>query len=206
MQITDFKRIGKSSKYKVFVDNEFWTILYDETIITFKLNKNEQYEPEFLEEVYKEGEKKVALYGALKLLSLFSKTEKELAEYLKNKNYREETIDFCLQKLKDLTYLNDEIYAQNYVMTKKDLKGKKAIEQELKIKGVSDEIIKNALSEIIENQQEEILILANKFVKNKDKDLKLKEKLYRHLASKGFDYDEIKFAINEVLNKNNESY
>lgn len=206
MQITDFKRIGKSSKYKVFVDNEFWTILYDETIITFKLNKNEQYEPEFLEEVYKEGEKKVALYGALKLLSLFSKTEKELAEYLKNKNYREETIDFCLQKLKDLTYLNDEIYAQNYVMTKKDLKGKKAIEQELKIKGVRDEIIKNALSEIIENQQEEILILANKFVKNKDKDLKLKEKLYRHLASKGFDYDEIKFAINEVLNKNNESY
>ncbi|MDD3396953.1 MAG: regulatory protein RecX [Clostridia bacterium] len=201
MRITDFKKIGKSSKYKVFIDDEFWAILYDETIITYKLNKQEEYEQEFLNAVLMEGEKKLALNGALKLLSLFSKTEKELADYLKIKTYSEDTINYCLQKLKEFNYLNDEFYAKNFINAKKKTKGKKAIEYELKLKGVSDEIIKKTLSEMIENQQDDVLNLARKFIKNKDNDLKLKEKLFRHLASKGFDYDEINFAINEVLKK-----
>ena len=198
MRITEFKRIGNSLKYKVFVDEQFWTILFDETIINFQLNKNENYSQEFLQEVLKQGEKKLALNNAFNLLSRYSKTEKELVNYLKNKKYSNETISYVLQKLNEFNFLNDETYAKNYVNIRKKTKGKKVIEYELKMKGVSAEIIEEALKEI-ENQQEEILILAKKFFKNKEKDLKIKEKLFRHLASKGFDFDEINFAINEVL-------
>lgn len=198
MRITEFKRIGNSLKYKVFVDEQFWTILFDETIINFQLNKNENYSQEFLQEVLKQGEKKLALNNAFNLLSRYLKTEKELVNYLKNKKYSNETISYVLEKSNEFNFLNDETYAKNYVNIRKKTKGKRVIEYELKMKGVSAEIIEEALKEI-ENQQEEILILAKKFFKNKEKDLKIKEKLFRHLASKGFDFDEINFAINEVL-------
>lgn len=199
MQITEFKKIGNSSKYKIFVDNQFWAILYDETIVTHKLNKQEQYTQEFLRAVLADGEKKIALNGALKLLSVYSKTEKELVDYLKGKAYSAETINYTLQKLNEFKYLNDEAYAKNYVSLKKKTKGKKTIEYELKMKGISGDIINKVLEKQIKNQQEEILALAQKFIKNKDKDLKLKEKLFRNLAGKGFEYDEINFAINKVL-------
>ena len=198
MRITEFKKIGNSSRYKVFVDEQFWATLFDETIVNFQLNKNEDYSQEFLQKVLKEGEKKLALNGALNLLSMYSKTEKELIDYLKNKSYSNETISYVLEKLNESNFLNDEVYAKNYVNIKKKTKGKKAIEYELKLKGVSGEIIEEALKEI-ESQREEVLLLAKKFLKNKEKDLKIKEKLFRHLASKSFKFDEINFAINEVL-------
>lgn len=198
MRITEFKKIGNSSRYKVFVDEQFWATLFDETIVNFQLNKNEDYSQEFLRKVLKEGEKKLALNGALNLLSMYSKTEKELIDYLKNKSYSNETISYVLEKLNESNFLNDEVYAKNYVNIKKKTKGKKAIEYELKLKGVSGEIIEEALKEI-ESQREEVLLLAKKFLKNKEKDLKIKEKLFRHLASKSFKFDEINFAINEVL-------
>lgn len=199
MQITEFKRIGRSSKYKIFINEQFWAILYDETIVKHKLNKEEKYTSEFLQTVLADGEKKLALNGALNLLSVYSKTEKELVDYLKNKKYATETIAYVMQKLNEFNYLNDEVYAKNFASTRKKTKGKKAIEYELKKKGISGEIINQVLEETIVNQQEEILLLAEKFIKNKGKDLKSKEKLFRHLAGKGFEFDEINWAINKVF-------
>lgn len=199
MVITEFKRVGKSNKIKIYVDGEYYATLLDETVVSNNLKLNVEYSEKFLNDVVDSGQNLLALDTGLKILSLFLKTELELRNYLKGKGFNNNAIEFAVSKLKGYNYLNDEHYVQNYIETRRHKKGKKAIKYELKLKGVSEELIEKYLENLIENQINEIEVIANKFVKNKDKNAKLKEKLFRHLTAKGFDYEEINMVIKEIF-------
>ncbi|MDD2227125.1 MAG: RecX family transcriptional regulator [Clostridia bacterium] len=222
MEITDLKKIGKSVKYKVFVDNLFWCILIDETIVKFNLKKGVNYDADFLNNAKAEGQKKLALNTAMKLVSLYSKTKKEIGDYLNKKSFSQEAVKYAIKKLQEYNYINDENYAKNYINMKKSVKGKKAIEFELKNKGINLDIIKKSINEM-ENQDEEIFKLAEKFLRNKkdksgniknqeveslnnakqqqNNEFILKGKLFNHLMGKGFEYDEIMRVINKIFEK-----
>lgn len=124
-----------------------------------------------------------------------------MRKYLKDKGFLQNAIDFAVEKLKEYNYINDNNYAKNFIAIKQNSKGKKAIFFELKTKGVEENIIKKNL-ESVENQDEILLALAQKFVKNKQNDEKLKEKLFRHLVAKGFGFEEINGVIKKVLYEN----
>ena len=79
-------------------------------------------------------------------------------------------------------------------------KGKKALAFELKLKGVAQETISDVLSKIT-SQEDVLLQLAEKYIKNKPLDFNLKQKLFRNLANKGFDFDEINQTISKIFNK-----
>ncbi|MDD4815853.1 MAG: regulatory protein RecX [Clostridia bacterium] len=203
MQITEFKKIGNSNRYKMFVDSQFFAVLLDETIVLNNLKTNVDYDLDYLNKIVFEGQKKVAFDSAIAVVSKFSKTEKEMQNYLKDKGFLQSSVDFAVQKLKEYNYINDDNFAKNYISTKQNSKGKKAIFFELKMKGIEENIIKKHLQNI-EGQEQTLLVLATKFAKNKQNDTKLKEKLFRHLVSKGFDFEEINNTIKKVLK--NESW
>ena len=201
MQITEFKKIGKTNRYKMFVDGEFFAVLIDETIVKNELKVNVEYDLDHLNKIVFEGQKKVALDSAIGVISKFSKTEKEMRKNLKDKGFLQDAIDFAVEKLKEYNYINDNNFAKNFIALKQNLKGKKAIFFELKMKGVDESIIKKNL-EMLQNQDEILLVLAQKFAKNKQNDEKLKEKLFRHLVSKGFGFEEINEVMKKVLYEN----
>ena len=89
MLITEIKRVGKTNKFKVYVDNDFFATLMDEDIVKNNISSGQEFEEETLKQIAFEGQKGVALDGALKLLSTYSKTEKELKKYLKDKGFTE---------------------------------------------------------------------------------------------------------------------
>ena len=66
-------------------------------------------------------------------------------------------------------------------------------------KGVAESIIDNALASEDFVQDDEILALAEKYMKNKDDTKENYVKLFRHLMSKGFQYDEIKNALKKEI-------
>lgn len=198
MQITEFKKIGNSNRYKMFVDGDFFAILMDEDIVKYHLKLNTEYSASQLNEIATTAQNKVATDMALNLVSKFLKTEKQIKDYLKEKSFTQTAIDYAINKLKEYNYINDIQYAKNYVQSRQNSKGKRAIKFELKAKGIAEEIINRVLDET-ENSQEVIEKLALKFVKNKKNDEKIKEKLFRHLVSKGFEFDEIKSAIDKVI-------
>lgn len=96
-----------------------------------------------------EENNKLYSYG-LKLLSLRDRTEKELTEKFIKKGYKEQEIALVIDKLKQLDYLNDYKFALKWVRMRLEQKllGKERIRQELKSKGISDEIISYCLEEI----------------------------------------------------------
>ena len=196
MQITEIKQVGKTNKYKIYVDDEFFATLLDEDIVKNHLKSGLEIEEEKLRTICFEGQKLVALDCAMKLLGTYPKTEKELRRYLKEKGYTLDTIDYTCEKLKEYKFLDDSSFADMFIKANKGKKGKRLISFELKQKGVPEHIISLKLENL---EEEPCLPLALKFMKGKPKDEKTKQKLYRHLASKGFGSESIFDALRQIF-------
>lgn len=87
--------------------------------------------------------KKRALY----LLERMDRTEQQLREKLKSSDYPEEVIEEAIEYVKSFHYLDDERYAENFTRYKKENMSRQQIKQKLMLKGVSKDIIQNAIEE-----------------------------------------------------------
>lgn len=95
-----------------------------------------------------------------------------------------------MQLLLDEGYLDNERYASSFVRSKIHLKkwGVNKIRMSLRMKGISDEIIKNALSEIDHEIYREELIKVLKAKKINEPDpYKRKAKLAQYAMQKGYE-------------------
>ncbi len=95
-----------------------------------------------------------------------------------------------LKLLVDEGYLDDERYASTFVRSKIHLKkwGVNKIKMALRMKGISDETIKNALSEIDPNIYREELVKVLKTKKINESDpYKRKAKLAQYAMQKGYE-------------------
>ena len=95
-----------------------------------------------------------------------------------------------LKLLVDEGYLDDERYASTFVRSKIHLKkwGVNKIRMALKMKGISDEIISNALSEIDpEIYREELIKVLNAKKINESDPYKRKAKLAQYAMQKGYE-------------------
>ena len=198
MFITKFKKIAGCEQYKVYVEDEFWGVVLDETIVLKHLDTKTDYDEKTLREIIFEGQDRVCFNTALYYISSYHKTEKELRDYLKKKGFPQFAIDYAIEKLLEYKYINDDEYVKSYIAYRGGQKGKKALMFELRQKGVDEKIIQQNLEEM-DDQTDIIETLAQKFVKAKLNDPKLKEKLIRHLSSKGFSLDEIMPTVRKIM-------
>lgn len=201
MQITEIKKIGKSDNYRIYLNESYFLTLNAYTIFTYHLVVGMDIEESELEKIQFDGEKTLAFEKAVNLLSKGSKTVKELRDYLKKKGYLEQVCEYVIQKLQEYKYINDEEYAKMFVQDKKNYKGKFILKQLLLQKGIDSHVIDKTLNGL--NQTEEIDLICEKYMKNKDKTKENKQKLYRYLLSRGFTYEETINATNKCFKESN---
>ncbi len=199
MQITEFKQIGKSENYKVLLSEEGSLILSLETIVKNKLKVGSEISKIELGNLQFEGDKSLALEKCVNLLSKSFKTKKEICDYLKQKGYLKEVITYVTEKLLEYKLIDDKAYAERFVESYKNSKGKKYIENMLRLRGIENSIIKNSLENLEQKNVIEEIVKRN--IANKEKTEKNKLKLYRFLLSRGFSYDESKKAVDDFLDK-----
>jgi len=134
---------------------------------------------------------------ALKYISRFPKTEKELRIQLYTKWHDTKDIDWTIDELKKKNYVNDQLFAESYLRSEVINKGKPAIRiiQKLYQKWVPNDIIKEALKEYENDMQQWIEHKIKKEIqayKRKDVDgFDIIQKLMR----KGYKLDDIKKVI-----------
>ena len=87
-------------------------------------------------------------------------------------------------------------YADSYIASHKNF-GKLKLKQQLLQKGISQTIVEQKLQDENFDQSQEILKLAQKYMKNKQDNKENYIKMIKHLMNKGFEYETIK----EVLKK-----
>ena len=150
---------------------------------------------------------------ALRIISKKRYTEFEMEKKL-NKFFRkrefswgncdENLVDQVIKRLFELKYLDDEKYAQDYIATRLKLRprGNFLLEQELRIKGLSSDLVKKILNEINIDEFEIALELLSSKKNRWDKHplKKQKEKAYYFLASRGFKLDAIYKALGRCYN------
>jgi regulatory protein len=136
------------------------------------------------------------------LLGRQAYTAAQVKEKLVRKEVAPEIIGQVLEKLGDYRFLDDARYAENYIQSRQKHKGKIALKQELRRKGVDEKLVEGALLELNdENQLEHAVALLQKQLprlKKTDDPRKSYGKAYAFLARKGFTSDIIRQVLEKV--------
>ena len=91
----------------------------------------------------------------LRRLSNAPRTRKELAKDLKDKDISDEVANVALDRFEEVGLINDQALASNYVSSQHERKGlgKNALRQQLRAKGISDDMALEAISQISDDQE-----------------------------------------------------
>lgn len=196
MEITKVEiQKNHDNRCNLYLDDEFYAGVSLEVVVKYHLKAGVILEKQELDNLILEDEKGKALSKAVKYLGANLKTKKQLRDYLKKKEYNPQTIDFVISKMEEYDYLNDENFAKAYILTYSKKYGKLKLKSELKLKGVSDEIIDKYLDDF---KSENIESVALKYLKNKERTFDTFQKLSRFLYSRGYEFDDINACINSL--------
>lgn len=203
--ITKIEEQKNKKRVNIFVDNAFFCGLNKETAILFRLKENSEIDENTLKNAIFESEVKSAFEKAIDYISSRIHTKKELFDKLFKKGFEKKVVDSAIFKLEEYNYVNDELFAKTFVQENYKY-SKKMLENKLKQKGVSSEIISNVLELNTDEKEEELCEKQlKKLLKSKNKNDFSKEelqKIYMSLFRKGFEFDLIKKVCRNVLVQN----
>jgi regulatory protein len=151
------------------------------------------------------GELKKGKAYCLRLLSLRARTERELDTRLKGKGYTDADRKHLLDLLKGEGLVDDLKFTEQWIDSRlrENPKGKRALKEELRSKGVQDKIIEQAFSDKASQLDERALaadLVKRKISKDKRTDQKkLKARLFQYLLRRGFDAETAEEAIDDEV-------
>lgn len=200
MKITKLELNKNKNKFKLYLDDEYYTDVFVDTVVKFGLKEGYEYEKNKIDEIIFDSEKSMAFDKAMRYLGISIKTKKQMKDYLLKKGFNEKVADYVLNKLETYNYINDQKYVESYIASYKNKYGRHKIKFSLIQKGISKNIVDNYLKNI-EKNDEIVYNLAEKKLGNKEKTNENLIKVFRFLNSRGFDIDEINSAINKLKRK-----
>lgn len=199
MKITTIKQQEKlKDRYSVFVDGKYAFSLSEGALLDSKLASGRELTKEELQG-FKQLSADDKLYGnALRYAAMRLRSEWELRSYLQRKQASPEATETILGKLARIGFINDELFARSWVENRRLLRStsKRRLQQELRAKRVSDDIIRQVLEDS-DTQERAALreMIARKRRQTKYRD---ETKLMQYLVRQGFSYDDVKTAVGEV--------
>lgn len=200
--VTGIRKL-KGTFYQVTIDHQEKIKVSEDLLVRFRLLKGSELTEEQMADVKEQASYDYGLQEALNYISYQLRTEKETRTYLQKKEIPLEDRHKITARLKELDVLNDRTYAMSYVRTQIRLsdKGPSNLYQQLRKKGVQDDLIDEALELYTPELQAEIAArTAAKGVK------KIRGKSYRetlqklrmNLTKKGFNQDIIQQAVDQL--------
>ena len=154
--------------------------------------------------------------AALSLLAHRARARAELRRRLARKDFSDTAIEQVLAWLDDRGYINDHAFAQAFVKDRLRLrpKGRRALRQELRKKGVADSTADAAIDSVMGAEDVSESELASQAARSwvrkngsavraaasdREARLKLRRRLYGHLARRGFGGEAVRIAIRAAL-------
>ena len=144
----------------------------------------------------------------LRLLSRRIYSRYEILRKLNNKGYPESIISNLVFWLEDNNHINDELFAKMWAQFRLQNKpiGRYRLNQELRLKGIKQDIIQKVIDETYNEMDE--LTLARNLIKEKIASSEIKniridpKKIYNFLLRRGFSIEISRNIYHELKNKN----
>ena len=182
------------NRCNIYVDNEFFKGVSIEMVLKNSLKVGLEVDENKLNMLIQDSELTDALNKAVFYVSKALKTKRQVKDYLLKKGYSNDIVWKCIDKLKEYDLINDTQYSKRYIETMSKNQGKKLIEYKLMSKGIKKEDIYNAYETAEVSHVENAKLLAEKYMKNKEKTKENYAKVYKYLLSRGYSYDEVSEA------------
>ncbi len=204
MIITEIRPRSKRSLYFILKTDESNTVcLHGETIRYYRMKTGDIIQEEDIQHWLAHTEFIRAKQSAMYSLARRAHSEKELAEKLRSKGYSSDTISKTIARLKTLHMINDHDFCQTFISSRMGKKpiGKNKLVMMLKQKGVSAQVIDNAIARFELNASENCLRATEKklWQLQRETDPKKKtDKLIAHLMRQGFEWNTIQETLKNL--------
>ena len=202
MIVTEVTEHGKN-KYKVYVDYEFAFVLYKGELHKYRIKKGLEIEPQLFRELTQNVLPKRAKLRAMNLLAKRPYTEEQLRKKLKEGFYAEVDVESAIAYVKSFGYVNDEVYARDYILYHLENTGHRNIRQKLLQKGIDRQLVDSLIEqidgeEIRHAQREQIRALfMKKYNGEMPSEPAQKTKVWNYFLRKGYSVSEVKEALDE---------
>ncbi|MCR4693730.1 MAG: recombination regulator RecX [Pseudobutyrivibrio sp.] len=196
MKIISLVKMDKG-RAKICLEGGADFVLYKKEYMSYGLAEGEDLSEASYDEIKREilipRCKKRGLY----LLQKQDRSRKNLTDKLLEGGYPIDVVDEAIAYIDSFGYIDDERMARSYIRFYQDSRSKMRIRQDLKKKGISDDVINIALEDEYANDEMELInaLLTKKHYDKEEASYEDKGKMYRFLASRGFSSDAIKKAL-----------
>ncbi len=154
--ITSVERQPKNRhRYNIFIDGVYAFSVHEEVLIKHRLLKGERIDADTIRSVLEEEEQQQAYLHAIQYIGRKPRAEKEVTVCLRRKGFAPQLIERVVRKLKEQKYIDDAQFAKLWTDHRiySHKKGRKWVQQELLLKGVSKERVQDALRQIDEDEE-----------------------------------------------------
>lgn len=197
MKITDIKaQVKTAGRFSIFVDGKYAFSLSDMALLEVRLHVGQEVDKEQVKAL-KQLSVDDKLYGmTLRYVGLRPRSEWEMRTYLQRKQASPALVNSILNKLSKDGLINDIKFAQAWVENRRLLRptSKRKLQQELRAKRISDEVISQVLREDETDERQQLRTLATKRRSRYADDMKLMQ----YLVRQGFSYEDVKAVIAEL--------
>lgn len=139
---------------------------------------------------------------AVNLLSYRPRSTQEIRQKLQKKGYDEAVIEAAIERMKNLAYLDDTIFARFWIESRNRSKprGKTALRYELRQKGVANDIIQELLDDLVDEQSAAYQAAQARVRRMRGKtQFEFKQKIGSFLQRRGFGYDAVRQALDTLI-------
>lgn len=175
-------------RVNVYLDGEFAFGLA--RIVAAWLQVGLQISDEKIAQLKAEDEREVAYQRALNYLSYRPRSVAEVRTNLLSHDVPEETVAYALERLGRAGLVDDARFAQAWVENRNEMRprGRRALAYELRSKGISDELIDQALETLDEDQLAYQAAARQASKWNHLEWFDFRNKMYAYLTRRGFAY------------------
>jgi regulatory protein len=177
------------NRVNIYINDEFAFGLSH--IVAAWLRVGQELSGNKIAELKAQDQEEKALQRALNLISYRPRSEAEVHKNLKKHHVPEETIYTVIDRLRENGILNDQQFADTWVENRAAFRprSKFALRLELKQKGIDEEIIDDALSDVNDEEQAYEAGLKKARQLSLDEEQVFKRKLFGFLSRRGFNYE-----------------
>lgn len=199
MKVTAIKQQERlKDRYSIYIDDKYSFSLSELGLLNSGLSVGQEYTEAELVNIKADAEFDKAYGRTLDLIARRIRSEWEIRDYLKRKDYDPSIAEQVIKRLRSAGFIDDLKFAQAWVGNRRLLKAtsKRRLQQELRQKRVSDDIIAQVLAE---DETDERAVLRELIAKKRqisrfaEDDLKLMQ----YLSRQGYNYDDIKAAMHD---------
>ena len=210
MNISAVKRVGRSRRYQILVDEAPVLEVDEEVIAQFGLTRGRVLEEESLAEIQRADQALLTSRAALRLLKVRARSRQELTRSLRSKQFDPEAIRLTLERLESVGLINDELLAGSLARQLRDRRlGSHLVRQKMLRAGLDRELTEATLASLNEEAEEDgeeselerAVAQAEKYVRRSagDPPDQARRRLYSFLARRGFDSEVCRLALEQTV-------